>query len=151
MSLPTTLNLNPQNYTLLAVHDHIIKAMGHQKVTALRLLDLSAALIPLITRFFIVFRPSFTILVSSTALSCINLNVTLLLHLLRLMLTNLFLLSFLFYLVFLRALSRVPYFLFFTLHSLLIPLSLCGLHSTSFLSCLFRCKYPLLYLKSLPG
>jgi len=29
--------------TLLSVHDHIIKAMAQQKITGLRLLDLSAA------------------------------------------------------------------------------------------------------------
>jgi len=29
--------------TLLSVHDHIIKAMSHQKVTCLTLLDLAAA------------------------------------------------------------------------------------------------------------
>jgi len=36
---------------LLSVHDHIIKAMAQQKITALCLLDLWLPLVPLITLF----------------------------------------------------------------------------------------------------
>jgi hypothetical protein len=72
---------------LLVVHDHIIKAMGQQKVTALS--SLSFCLIPLIILcFFIVFHPGLALLVD--LLLYLGLNFTSLIGILRLMFIILF-------------------------------------------------------------
>jgi len=57
--------------TLLSVHDHVIKAMSHQKVTCLTLLDLSAAY-DTIDHSNLLERLSSWFGISSTALSWIK-------------------------------------------------------------------------------
>jgi len=57
--------------TLLSFHDHIVKAMSHQKVTCLTLLDLSAAFSTLDHSTFLE-RISSWLGISSTALSWIK-------------------------------------------------------------------------------
>jgi len=65
------IKLHSTETTLLSVHDHIIKAMSHQQVTCLNLLDLSATF-DTIDHSILLERLSSWFGISSTALSWIK-------------------------------------------------------------------------------
>jgi len=69
---PVSLYHHSTETTLLSVHDHIIKAMSHQQVTCITLLDLSAAFDTLNYSILLERLLSSWFGISSTALSCIK-------------------------------------------------------------------------------